>query len=260
MQLNNCYREGVPVGDTMNHRMPALFLCLLAPGCDARRTSQESAAPASSYVPLPHTRGIADTEEVLFQKDLARLPAYCNHLHDWLTYLPDDIEMIGQCETVLRYAASHEAHSQQPPIAIFARYGLDGDGRPYLSIDTFNTNRETQMIRVLVRGPDGTIVYMAKHMSIESKRPGVLLPIHNEGKVVTWRQLVGMASDTGGRLGIMLRDFDPVPFVLNEDVVMAAAIEDRNGMMSNYVKTYRLDMNRGRVPIQVDEGSSGSGN
>lgn len=217
-----------------------------------RATTSNRISSTSLYTPLPNTKGVGETEKDLIRKEVRRLPGYCRSLQKLLVQMPENLEMIGQCETALQYSRDEVMFGNQPPIAIYAKYGIDGSGDSYLSIDTFNTNRETNKVRLIFRGPDGNFISVIKHVAIESKLPGLIIPIYMTTEFIDWKDFIMLASHEDSLERIEINDPNTViPFAVDKNVVVTAAVEDRNGKVSNYVKVYRVDMNR--LGVKGDE-------
>lgn len=156
------------------------------------------------------------------------------HKHPLLDYVPEGVAALGNIRTALHMLNHAETIGSKPPVAIYATYGTDSNMKPYMAVWAINTNRETEKIHIVARGPNDDPVSITLVLSLKEKDLGFVDQHYYRVTYVSWDTLSSLAMrDKNGRNQVVITGSDPIPFPRSEKC--AAAIEDRKNGLSNFV-------------------------
>ncbi len=213
----------------------AISLCVLVSCERVVRTSD-------NYTPLPDEFYPDRTDSEMVREAVERLPQYRDTLAAYEQSYERDILMYGQLETAASYAAGMAVGERRPPVVFWSKCAFNADGELVFALDQFNTNRETHKIRIVFRDSMNRFLYLVKEMDIRSKLPGVICPLDLCAQYVDWEKLLGMATQVSkGRFELTVGSDSMMLFPKETTITACVAVEDRNGLLSSFVKVLRSD-------------------
>ena len=163
-----------------------------------------------------------------------------------LARVPGDFVARAQLRVALQYIGRGSQAGALPPVTVIATAGLGFDGTTQIVIEGTNTNRETNRVWIVFRTTAEEWLEVVHELHPVQKDCEYVLSCCYETKVVPWEEMKRMATAApgDGRLRIVTERGTPIPSPAEQSVMACAAIEDRNGLLSNFVVVHRVDVRR----------------
>lgn len=152
----------------------------------------------------------------------------------------------GNLEAARRRLSQEMYREDRAPLAMYSAHGLDGQGRPYLTVTALNEHRETVAIWLMIERGDSSLVRARVALPIEQKDWELVLPHWFTILVRDWKDLPPRTD--GQLLEFRMTEDRSVEMPALAGCTVAVAIEDRVNGLSNFVVACEKDDDELRVP------------
>jgi hypothetical protein len=161
-------------------------------------------------------------------------------------YYGQEALISGNLEAARRRLSDKMYREDRTPLAMYSAHGLDGQGRPYLTVTALNEHRETIAIWLMITRADASVVRARVALPIEEKDWELVLPHWFNIVVRDWKDFLPGAD--GQALELHMTKDRRVEMPSLAGCTVAVAIEDRTNGLSNFVVACEKDDDELRVP------------